>query len=177
MFGSGAVGKSSITMRYCQDYFSSIYDPTIEDQYRKIINLDGQNYYIEILDSSGTEQFSHMREYYIKDGDGFVLVYSIVSRSTFADVDDFYSSIGRIKEEDDETFSCLLVANKLDLDSHRRVSTQEGLDKARIMNCPFIEVSAKNNINVNQLFETILRQIINQWQTPIVKKKKICYIL
>ena len=42
MLGTGGVGKSSVTLRFTQDTFLDDYDPTIEDSYRKMIQVVGQ---------------------------------------------------------------------------------------------------------------------------------------
>jgi tRNA U34 5-carboxymethylaminomethyl modifying GTPase MnmE/TrmE len=58
LLGSGGVGKSCITIRFVQDSFVTEYDPTIEDSYRRQVEVDGQQVMLEILDTAGTEQFT-----------------------------------------------------------------------------------------------------------------------
>ena len=50
--------------------------------------VDGQQCMLEILDTAGTEQFTAMRDLYMKNGQGFILVYSITAQSTFNDIQD-----------------------------------------------------------------------------------------
>jgi len=52
---------------------------------------------LEILDTAGTEQFMAMRDMYIKNGDAFMLVYSISNYTTFLDVQKIYEHIIRLK--------------------------------------------------------------------------------
>lgn len=73
------------------------YDPTIEDSYRKQVEVDGQQCMLEILDTAGTEQFTAMRDLYMKNGQGFILVYSITAQSTFNDLQDLREQILRVK--------------------------------------------------------------------------------
>ncbi|VDO81500.1 unnamed protein product [Haemonchus placei] len=68
VLGSGGVGKSALTVQFVSSTFIEKYDPTIEDFYRKEIEVDGQPCVLEILDTAGTEQFSSMRDLYIKNG-------------------------------------------------------------------------------------------------------------
>ena len=58
LLGSGAVGKSSLTVQFVQGVFVEKYDPTIEDSYRKQVEVDDRQCMLEILDTAGTEQFA-----------------------------------------------------------------------------------------------------------------------
>ncbi len=73
-------------MQFVQGIFVEKYDPTIEDSYRKQVEVDGHQCMMEILDTAGTEQFTAMRDLYMKNGQGFVLVYSITVQGTFNDL-------------------------------------------------------------------------------------------
>jgi Ras-related protein Rap-1A len=74
--GCGGVGKSALTIQFVQNVFVSKYDPTREDSYRKPYQVGGEHFMLEIIDTAGTEQFSAMRDLYMKNGDGFLLVFS-----------------------------------------------------------------------------------------------------
>lgn len=86
VLGSGGVGKSALTVQFVTGCFMEKYDPTIEDFYRKEIEVDGSPSVLEILDTAGTEQFASMRDLYIRNGQGFVIVYSITNHQTFQDI-------------------------------------------------------------------------------------------
>ncbi|KAG0002627.1 Ras- protein Rap-1b [Entomortierella chlamydospora] len=98
VLGSGGVGKSALTVQFVQSVFVERYDPTIEDSYRKQVEVDGQQCMLEILDTAGTEQFTAMRDLYMKNGQGFILVFSIVAASTFEELEDLHNQILRVKE-------------------------------------------------------------------------------
>ena len=68
VLGSGGVGKSALTVQFVTGTFAEKYDPTIEDFYRKEIEVDQVPSILEILDTAGTEQFASMRDLYIKNG-------------------------------------------------------------------------------------------------------------
>ena len=97
VLGSGGVGKSALTVQFVSGLFMEKYDPTIEDFYRKEIEVDHTPCVLEILDTAGTEQFTAMRDLYMKNGQGFVLVYSITAQSTFNDLQDLREQILRVK--------------------------------------------------------------------------------
>ncbi len=89
------------TVQFVQGIFVEKYDPTIEDSYRKVVEVDGQQCMLEILDTAGTEQFTAMRDLYMKNGQGFLLVYSITAQSTFNDLQDLREQILRVKDTED----------------------------------------------------------------------------
>lgn len=62
---------------------------------------------------------SAMREQYMRTGEGFLLVYSITSRSSFEEITPFYQQILRVKDMDQ--FPVIIVANKCDLEYDRQV--------------------------------------------------------
>ncbi|TKS90456.1 Ras-related protein [Collichthys lucidus] len=149
VLGSGGVGKSALTVQFVQGIFVEKYDPTIEDSYRKQVEVDGQQCMLEILDTAGTEQFTAMRDLYMKNGQGFALVYSITAQSTFNDLQDLREQILRVKDTEDVPM--ILVGNKCDLEVERVVAKESGIGLARQWNsCAFLETSAKSKINVNE---------------------------
>ena len=83
VLGSGGVGKSALTVQFVSGHFIEKYDPTIEDFYRKEIEVDHTPCVLEILDTAGTEQFASMRDLYIKNGQGFIVAYSLTNHQTF----------------------------------------------------------------------------------------------
>eukprot|EP00117_Sycon_ciliatum_P014855 scpid70040/ scgid1749/ Ras-related protein Rap-1b len=101
MLGAGGVGKSALTVQFVQGIFVEKYDPTIEDSYRKSVDVDGQQCMLEILDTAGTEQFTAMRDLYMKNGQGFALIYSIQSQQSFSELGNMREQILRVKDATD----------------------------------------------------------------------------
>uniref|UniRef100_A0A3Q2ZTH2 RAP1A, member of RAS oncogene family a n=1 Tax=Kryptolebias marmoratus TaxID=37003 RepID=A0A3Q2ZTH2_KRYMA len=112
VLGSGGVGKSALTVQFVQGIFVEKYDPTIEDSYRKQVEVDGQQCMLEILDTAGTEQFTAMRDLYMKNGQGFALVYSITAQSTFNDLQDLREQIQRVKDSEDIFYDLVRQINR-----------------------------------------------------------------
>lgn len=97
-----------------------------------------------------------MRDVYIRDGHGFVLVYSITSQSSFIDLLDIREHILFVKGE--PNVPIVIVGNKCDLEDERCVGTNHVLDLAKQFNdCLYIEASAKENINVDEVCPTYFR--------------------
>ncbi|KAF5395817.1 hypothetical protein PHET_11067 [Paragonimus heterotremus] len=151
VLGSGGVGKSALTVQFVQGIFVEKYDPTIEDSYRKQVEVDSQQCVLEILDTAGTEQFTAMRDLYMKNGQGFLLVYSINQQSTLNDLIDLREQILRVKDVDD--FPLVLVGNKCDLEDERSVGREQAQRLANEWKCSCMETSAKAKINVNEVWD------------------------
>jgi GTPase KRas len=138
---------------------------------------------VELLDTAGQEEYAALRNQWIRDGEGFVLVYSISSRLSFIGIQKYHDHIQRVKES--SAFSPLfqhsppsvagpaslapvmLVGNKSDRVTEREVSTQEGHALARELGCEFVEASAKNYINVEKAFYDVVRLLRRQRQQSI----------
>jgi GTPase KRas protein len=155
------------------------YDPTIEDSYRKQAVIDNQACMLEVLDTAGQEEYTALRDQWIRDGEGFILVYSISSRASFTRIKRFHNQIQRVKESTANSPSypgspissanpmqvpIMLVGNKSDRIADREVSTQEGHALARELGCEFVEASAKNYINVDKAFYDVVRLLRKQRQ-------------
>lgn len=148
--GGGGVGKSCLTIQLIQSHFVDEYDPTIEgtylpllcntrrnltlsivhanlstpqpDSYRKQCVIDDEVALLDVLDTAGQEEYSAMREQYMRTGEGFLLVYSITSRQSFEEIMTFQQQILRVKDKD--YFPIIVVGNKCDLEGERQVSKQ-----------------------------------------------------
>ena len=126
------MGKSALTIQLIQSHFVDEYDPTIEgtlrancadpDSYRKQCVIDDEVALLDVLDTAGQEEYSAMREQYMRTGEGFLLVYSITSRSSFEEISTFQQQILRVKDRD--SYPIIVVANKADLEHERQVSSQ-----------------------------------------------------
>jgi small GTP-binding protein len=165
--GSGGVGKSCLTVRFVQGRFVKVYDPTIEDFYRKQIDVDTEAVMLDILDTAGQEEFSALRDSYMRTGDGFILVYAVNSSTSFDDCNKLRSQILRIKEK--EKVPMILVGNKCDVEE-RDVTKVEGQELAKQFGCAFIESSAKQNINVAEIFVNIVRLLKDAQVAAGIKK-------
>lgn len=157
VIGSGGVGKSALTIQFMHNHFVDEYDPTIEDSYRKQCVIDEEDALVDILDTAGQEEFSAMREQYMRHGEGFLLVYSITDRSSFDSISAYHQQILRVK--DTESVPIVLVGNKCDLENERRIDMNEGRFISEEIGCRFVETSAKLGLNVTGAFLDLVRRI------------------
>lgn len=178
--GSGGVGKTALCIQFCSNIFVPDYDPTIEDSYRKVLSVEDKNYLVEILDTAGQEEFMAMRDRWIRNAEGFLIIYDITSRESFENIGRFFNQILRIK--DATTVPMILLGNKLDLEDERNVSYEEGNNYAIANNCIFMETSAKARVNVVSAFEQIIEKTVNPggvcvFPPPAKKKDKSCVLM
>merc|ERR1711994_95944 len=160
--------------------FLDEYDPTIADSYRKQVQIDGKPALLDILDTAGQEEFSSMQDQWMREGKGFLLVYSIVSRQSFDEVAMLREKILRTNDDDDgENVPIVMAGNKCDLENSRQVTAGEGQKLAEEWNCAFFETSARDKINNVECFYKVV-QLIREMEakkaeqnTKQAKKKKI----
>ena len=174
------MGKSALTIQLVQRNFVDEYDPTIEDSYRKHTQVDDKVCFLDILDTAGQDEYSVMREQYMEGGEGFLVVYAINNRGSFEDARSFRESILRVKEA--ETFPMVLVGNKADLTlRQRKISADEGQERATEWGVPFFETSAKTRMNVEEAFHQVVREIRKATgegeKTKKLGKKNKCSVL
>lgn len=114
-----------------------------------------------MLDTAGQEEFSAMREQYMRKGDGFLLVYSVTDKQSYQNIINFHTQILRVKDRD--IYPMLLVANKVDLVHLRKVTEEQGRELAHRLGIPYIETSAKDPpLNVDAAFHEVIIIII-EW--------------
>jgi GTPase KRas protein len=133
------------------------YDPTNKDSYRKRCVIDNQVALLNVLDMAGQEEYSAMREQYMRFSDGFVLVYSITSHRSFEEISTLQKQILRTKDKD--YFPMIVVGNHCDREDERQVGKQEGAALAREVGCRFVEASSEGWTNVDVAFYDLVRDI------------------
>ncbi|XP_078286771.1 GTP-binding protein Rhes-like [Rhinoraja longicauda] len=163
VLGASKVGKSCIVSRFLNSRFEEHYTPTIEDFHRKVYNIRGDIYQLDILDTSGNHPFPAMRRLSILTGDVFILVFSLDSRDSFEEVQRLHRQIieckmclkGKTQEELEIPMA--LCGNKSDHgELHREVPADEA---ERLVACDansaYFEISAKKNSNVEEMFRAL----------------------
>lgn len=151
------------------------YEPTKADSYRKPIVLGGSECQIDILDTAGQEDYAVVRDNYFRSGEGFLCVFSLVDRESFAGVSEIRDSVLRVKV--DERTPLILVGNKSDLQEGREVSQDEAESMASSWGVPYIETSAKTKLNVDKIYYDLMSMIQQRkesmsGQAPASSKKK-----
>ena len=177
--GGGGVGKTwlaiQLTHNHCSLYqVYGEYDPTIEDSFHKMMTIDDETCLLDVLDTHVGQQqeFSALRDHYMRSAVGFVCAYSITSRTSFDEMDSFYEQILRVQDKD--KVPMVLVGNKCDLREERQVSAEEGQNLAQSFDCPFFETSAKARINVEEAFFELIREVRKEGGLACRSKEEKC---
>eukprot|EP01103_Thecamoeba_quadrilineata_P019326 TRINITY_DN7772_c0_g1_i1.p1 TRINITY_DN7772_c0_g1~~TRINITY_DN7772_c0_g1_i1.p1 ORF type:complete len:204 (+),score=32.24 TRINITY_DN7772_c0_g1_i1:39-614(+) len=173
--GGGGSGKSALTQMFIYGNFIEEYDPTTADNYSKVVDVDGVRFQLEILDTAGQED--SLRATHKTLGEGYLVVYSVVERTTFEAASKFHDFILTIAGKDE--YPTVLIGTKIDLEKDRKVTFEEGEGLAKKWNCPFFEASSKTKINVEESFTELVRVVVKWKQDhPVAAqaKKKNCIL-
>ena len=156
LLGDVSVGKSCIAIKFVNNEFVEKYDCTIGVEFKlKTLNLSsGITADLQIWDTCGQEKFRSFTKQYFRDANGIIMVFDLTSLKSFLEVDQWIEDIntnGVNKEE----VSILLLGNKCDLISERQISFVKASEYAKKHNFEYIEVSAKEGINIDEAFEKL----------------------
>ena len=181
VLGTGGAGKSALVVQFVHQHYCEIYDPTIEDIYRRQWEVDETVAIADILDTAGQDEYTALRSTWFIGSDGFLLVYNMCSQQSFVEAQSFLEQIKR--HNDDAPIPFMVVATHADMADQRVVSAQEGEDFAKMCGqyAGYIEVSNKNRVNVDEAFSELIRNV-RRLQTPnegrggVIKKKKTSQI-
>ena len=150
IIGDSGVGKSNILLQYLQGKFNEEFQTTIGVEFgAKNLNLKDKIYRIQIWDTAGQEMFRSITRSYYKNSVCACVVYDITNRNSF---DNIRSWIEDCKKHSPKTVFLVLIGNKNDLESSRKVSYDEGEDFAKKYGMLFYETSAKTGKNINEVF-------------------------
>jgi len=156
LVGDSRVGKSSVISRYKDNYFNETFIPTLGIDYRyKDVNIDGKTYQLEIWDTVEQEKFRDMTLNCIRGAHAIIYMFDCNNLTSFQNIN-FWTKT--FNEENTDNF---LVGNKSDLQNV--VSTDEIYKNIiNSYNMDYIEISALNGSNVSDMFEHIVRSVLNK---------------
>ncbi|XP_053625612.1 ras-related protein Rap-1 [Plodia interpunctella] len=174
VLGAAKVGKSSLITQFLYNTFSPKYKRTIEEMHHGDFNVSGVRLTLDILDTSGAYEFPAMRALSMQSADAFILVYDITDADSFAEVRALRDQIHETK--DSTAVPIVIVGNKVDLaeTGARQVEfhTTESVVTVDWEN-GFVEASAKDNINVSQIFKELLVQAKVKYNlSPALRRRR-----
>jgi len=157
LIGDSGVGKSSLLLRFADNTFSDSFIATIGVDFKiRTIDLNGAQVKLQIWDTAGQERFRTITSSYYRGAHGIIVVYDITNPDSFANVRKWLQEINRYASENVQK---ILVGNKCDLVSERKVSYEDAKELADELGVTFLETSAKNATNVDVAFENMAKAI------------------
>ncbi|KAL3653133.1 Ras-related protein RABE1c [Castilleja foliolosa] len=166
LIGDSGVGKSCLLLRFSDGSFTTSFITTIGIDFKiRTVELDGKRIKLQIWDTAGQERFRTIttgerqcRSYY-RGAMGILLVYDVTDESSF-NIIYIRNWIRNIEQHASDNVNKILVGNKADMDeSKRAVPTSKGQALADEYGIKFFETSAKTNLNVEEVFFSIARDI------------------
>jgi len=159
LLGESNVGKSSLVLRFVQNKFLERTEGTIGAAFlTKSLSLDeNTTIRFEIWDTAGQERYHSLAPMYYRGAPAAIVVYDIGSLSSF---EKGKSWVSELRTAGDSKITIAFVGNKSDLsDKDRQVPTATGQEYAKENDLLFLESSAKDNVNVSEIFQTIAQNL------------------
>lgn len=157
IIGDSGVGKSSLLLRFADNTFSGNYITTIGVDFKiKTITLNGERVKLQIWDTAGQERFRTITSTYYRGTHGVIVVYDVTNGESFANVKRWIHEI----EHNCEVVNRILVGNKNDSPDRKVVLTEDAKRFADQMSLQLFETSAKDNLNVEEMFMAITKQVL-----------------
>ncbi|KAE9621799.1 hypothetical protein Lal_00032973 [Lupinus albus] len=159
LIGDSGVGKSSILVSFISNPVEDL-TPTIGVDFKiKTFAVGGKRLKLTIWDTAGQERFRTLTSSYYRGAQGIILVYDVTRRDTFTNLSEVWSKELELNSTNQDCVK-MLVGNKVDRDSERAVSREEGLALAKELGCLLFECSAKTRENVESCFEELALKIM-----------------
>ena len=160
LLGDSGVGKTAFILRFCEDKFEEDSLTTIGlDQKNKFVKRDNKKLELHIWDTAGQERFRSITKNCYKGADGIILMYDISKYETFKQIKTW---INNIKDSIDiDKIALLVVGNKCDMPKTDKTVDQESKQNfENASKMKIIEASAKDNINVNESFISLIDKML-----------------
>ncbi|XP_047981139.1 ras-related protein RABC2a-like [Salvia hispanica] len=159
LIGDSAVGKSSLLVSFISNVVDDL-SPTVGVDFKiKFLTVSGKKLKLTIWDTAGQERFRTLTSSYYRGAHGIILVYDVTRRDTFTNLSDVWAKELELYSTNEDCLK-MLVGNKVDRESERVVSREEGMSLAKDLGCLFLECSARTRENVEQCFSELALKIM-----------------
>mmetsp|Transcript_45378 Transcript_45378/g.52196 ORF Transcript_45378/g.52196 Transcript_45378/m.52196 type:complete len:206 (+) Transcript_45378:153-770(+) len=167
ILGDSGVGKTSLMNQFVNNRFSQQYKATIgADFLTKDVMIDDKMVTLQIWDTAGQERFQSLGVAFYRGADCCVLVYDITNSKTFENLESWREEfLGQAQPKDPENFPFVVLGNKCDKETERKVATAKAQTWAKQKgNLPHFETSAKDNTHVIDAFQQIAKNALSKEQ-------------
>jgi small GTP-binding protein len=157
LIGDSGTGKTSILIRFIEDYFLEDTKSTIGVDFKLVsLQLDSKVYAkMQIWDTCGSERFKSLTSSFIKTCSAFILVFDLTRPGSFQSIENW---IKTIRENISPKFM-ILIGNKSDLIEQRAVNKNFILEYCQKRFFNYMEISAKTNNNIEKMFKEVAYQL------------------
>ena len=160
IIGDSDVGKTTLIYRYTDNNFNEEISPTVGlDNKVKKLKIQGLQAKIQIWDTAGQEKYDSLTKQLYNNTDGVILVFDLTNNTSFINIKNWIKKVGN---NCDHKIKKLLVGNKADMKDGIKVSKKDIYNLCKENRLKYNDVSAKENINVEKAFETIINSIIEK---------------
>ncbi|XP_072774989.1 ras-related protein Rab-7b isoform X1 [Taeniopygia guttata] len=164
IIGALGVGKTSLLHQYVHKTFYEDYRTTLGASIlTKVLAVDSTPLKLQIWDTGGQERFRSMVSTFYKGSDGCMLAFDVTDRESFEALDNWRDDFLEKVIPREQEFPMVVLGNKIDL-SDRQVPKETASAWCKEKDIPYFEVSAKNNINVAEAFETLAKQALSTYK-------------
>ena len=156
IIGDSAVGKTSLLLKYVDNFFPETHMATIGVEY-KTKNIETSKYKVilHLWDTAVQERFKSITKSFFNNANGIVFVYDITSKESFDGVKNWIKDA-----EPYGKFESILCGNKIDLEKKREVKIDSLKEYGLKKKIDVFETSAKTGVKVNDAFEKLVDLII-----------------
>jgi small GTP-binding protein len=156
VLGEHATGKTSLLRRLIYGEFDSEYLPTVKaEAFEKEYRFRNGVIRMVLWDTPGS--LEEVGDEFFRDARAAIIIYDVCNLHSFRSVDTWYKSLSKYSMDKSYVW---LVANKIDLESSRLINDEQVKDKIKNIDVNYAEISAKTGENVDQLFRSMLRKLI-----------------
>ena len=170
LLGNSNVGKSSLFLRFVDDIWNDTFVPTIGVDFKiKTFEIDEKKIKMQIWDTAGQERFKNIISSYYRGAHGILLIYDVTDKDSFRNLANW---LIEIEKNANKNVLKVVIGNKTDLENRRVITYNQGKEFADTYGLKFLETSAKKNLNVNEAFETLGRELMAASEDKKIIKQK-----
>ena len=170
LLGNSNVGKSSLFLRFVDDIWNDTFVPTIGVDFKiKTFDIDEKKIKMQIWDTAGQERFKNIIASYYRGAHGILLIFDVTDKDSFKNLSNW---LIEIEKNASKNVLKVLIGNKTDLEEKRVITYNQGKEFADSYGLKYIETSAKKNLNVNEAFEALGRELMQASDDKKIGKSK-----
>ena len=174
LIGDSSVGKTSILLKYIEDKFAENYVSTIGIEYKiKSLIINGKKVLLRIWDTSGQERYRSITQNFYRNANGILFIFDITNKETFDNIKNWLMDSDGCE---DHKVTKILVGNKIDNNENRKVDDDIIQKFAEKKGMKYFETSAKDGINIDQVFRKLAELILTNKSEEEEENEKEEYV-